>query len=156
MDARSSKVLLAAGVGLACLYIAMAPRSPLGYVLRQWAGSWADILEGLVGVSAIVLVVAGYAGYLYYRRPRSFARYELLQLAVLLVWIALAEVAWEVLYGGEGLAEYLVSLLLTSPVAIVMASYVEKKYKPPRRFIIVFSPGAFGQNPGEERENRRD
>ncbi len=153
MDARSSKVLLATGVGLACLYIAMAPRSPLGGVLRRWAGSWADVLEGLVGVSAIVLVLAGYAGYLYSMRPRSFARYELLRLAVLLVWITLAEVVWEIWYGGEGLAEYLVSLLLASPVAIIMASYVEKKYKPPSHFIIIFSRRASGRDSKDRREH---
>ncbi len=153
MDARSSKVLLATGVGLACLYIAMAPRSPLGGVLRRWAGSWADVLEGLVGVSAIVLVLAGYAGYLYSRRPRSFARYELLRLAVLLVWITLAEVVWEVLYGGEGLAEYLVSLLLASPAAIIMASYVERKYRPPRQFIVLVSLKSSERDSKDRREN---
>ena len=137
MDTRSSKTLLITGVALAGLYFALAPRSPLGLALRRWAGSWMDFVEGLVGLSAVALVLAGYVGYLFSRYPKGYARYRSLTLAALLVWISLAEAVWEVSYGGEGMAEYLVSLLLTSPVAIVLASYIEKRYKPPRRLVVV-------------------
>ena len=110
------RLLIAAGLSLAIIFFALAPRSPLTESLTS---GHVEILEAASGLAAVVFIVAGYIVYQLEEKPRSVALHSIAAMLAFLAYGAVGMALWDTLFRGYGIIGGLASFLVALPVIIV-------------------------------------
>ncbi len=146
------KTLLSAGVALAGVFFALAPRSPITAALG--GGRLLSLADSLAGLAAFILVVAGYVLYEFERLPRPLARVRVASFGVLLAWGIAGMLVQDTLFSGWSLAGVLAGLAIASPVAVlgyvVAVRPLERKMRRIAGFVLVIQPRNLQRGDGED------
>lgn len=136
------RAVLAAGAALAGVFFALAPRSPIAEVLG--GSRLVSLADGLAGLAALTLLVAGYVLYEFERLPRPLARVRVASFGVLLAWGIAGMLVQDTLFSGWSLTGMLAGLAIASPVAVLgyvlVVRPLERKMRRIAGFVLVMQP----------------
>ncbi len=146
------RTVLVAGVALAGVFFALAPRSPITAALG--GSRLLGLADSLAGLAAFILVVAGYVLYEFERLPRLLARVRVASFGVLLAWGIAGMLAKEALFSRWSLAGVLAGLAIASPIAVlgyvVVVRPLERKMRRVAGFVLVMQPRNPRHGEGED------
>ena len=117
------RLLLVAGLISAVLFFMLAPRSPARTLVPEPYEGLVGTMDIACGVAGLLLILSGYALFLFEEKPRPIAMYRLASFLVLLLWTVAANVVYNYMFAGRGVVWLLASLTMTLPI-IPVAYYV--------------------------------